>query len=361
MLLWDDMMKNFSSDAFNTLVRMMAGERFLIVHRNVRSASIDLVSRVITLPLWSEETPEVAMFFRMHECAHALFTPPQGYHGQNLKYFKNRLFTSYLNVIEDARIDRLMKRRFKGYAKMYDTGYIHLFRRDFFGTTDIKAINEYNLIDRINVKSKTGFSEIEMKSPEESKLFLKVMSTETFDDVIEATKSVYEHAMGTLEESSKQDLLNGLKRMTKEPEDDTAISVEEEKAIDIEVPDGTAGDKSDTGSANDRLDLDESSYGSDFDLDEAPDEYFDELTPITEEGFRKKLSELADETNCYEDISRESFLDTTLSVKYNVTGYKEMNKIANVLDGVDIEGYQETLKRYEDEVIGDYDDDSDEI
>ena len=58
-----------------------------------------------------------------HEIGHALYTPMKEW--QNA-VDEEKIPHSFLNVIEDARIEKLMKRRYPGLAKDFYTGYKEL-------------------------------------------------------------------------------------------------------------------------------------------------------------------------------------------------------------------------------------------
>ena len=58
--------------------------------------------------------------------------------------------SSYINVIEDARIEKLIKRKFPGLCKSFFRGYWELHEQDFFEVQGLDS-DEITLIDRINL------------------------------------------------------------------------------------------------------------------------------------------------------------------------------------------------------------------
>ena len=50
---------------------------------------------------------------------------------------------SFVNIVEDARIEKLMKRRYMGISKSFYQGYSELFDQDFFNIAD-EDVNEMN-------------------------------------------------------------------------------------------------------------------------------------------------------------------------------------------------------------------------
>ena len=79
-----------------------------------------------------------------HEVSHALFTP-------DIEWYKDRQINpSFVNIVEDARVEKLMKRRYAGISKTFFNGYQELSDKDFFGI-ELKDIDEMNLADKINL------------------------------------------------------------------------------------------------------------------------------------------------------------------------------------------------------------------
>jgi hypothetical protein len=96
----------------------------------------------------------------------------------------------YLNVIEDARIERRQKIRYPGSKRNFALGYKELYDRDFFGIKD-KNLNSLSFLDRANIYFKNGTHLNIQFSPEEKILLKKMENTQTFDDVVRLTDEVY--------------------------------------------------------------------------------------------------------------------------------------------------------------------------
>ncbi len=84
-----------------------------------------------------------------HEVGHALFTPNEDWTAEH------KCPRDFINVIEDARIEKLMKRKYPGLRKSFAGGYKELNDADFFDI-DGKDFNTFSLIDRINLHFKVG-------------------------------------------------------------------------------------------------------------------------------------------------------------------------------------------------------------
>lgn len=165
----------------SNLARLMATENILIEQKKVPTAYFDLKNRVLTIPtLDGNLSSELLDLLLGHEVGHALETPEDGWHHSVMDLKVNR---SILNVCEDARIEKKIKRKFPGIRSSFLKGYRELIEKDFFGIKNLD-INELNFIDRVNLYTKGGPAQGIQFLPEEELLLREVESTETFDDVV---------------------------------------------------------------------------------------------------------------------------------------------------------------------------------
>ena len=68
-------------DVKGNLAKLLATENIIIQHNNVKTASFDVKDRVLTLPIFKEQSGDVYDMLIAHECAHALFTPYEEWQG----------------------------------------------------------------------------------------------------------------------------------------------------------------------------------------------------------------------------------------------------------------------------------------
>ena len=59
----------------STLAKLLATEDLIVEHKQVETASFNVETRVLTLPLWEKATNSVYDMLVGHEVSHALFTP----------------------------------------------------------------------------------------------------------------------------------------------------------------------------------------------------------------------------------------------------------------------------------------------
>ena len=166
------------------LAKLLATEDLIVEHKQVKTACFNVHTRVLTLPMWEKASNTVYDLLVGHEVGHALFTPDENW------LEKVATPPQFVNVVEDARIEKLMKRKYMGLAKTFFKGYQELNDEDFFSISD-ESVADFNLADRANLYIKVGnFVDISFDS-EEQILINKIASTETFDDVLKVAEELY--------------------------------------------------------------------------------------------------------------------------------------------------------------------------
>ncbi len=168
------------------LARLLATENLNIENANVDTACFNVETRTLTLPIWERASDLVYELLLSHECAHAIYTP-------NTDWTElTSVPMDFLNVTEDARIEKLMKRRYPGLKKAFFNGYKELNDDNFFGISDAN-LDKYNLADRTNLYFKIGhFVEIQF-TKKEKELLDEIADAETFEDSIRCAEKLYEY------------------------------------------------------------------------------------------------------------------------------------------------------------------------
>ena len=179
--------KNSNKDI---LAKLMAQENITVIHKSVPTAYFDVKNRTLCCPILKEDmSPELYDLFMGHEVSHGLNTPADGWHDAVCE--KGSMFKGYLNVIEDVRIEKMIKAKYPGLRRSFYKGYSELAGQDFFGTQG-KDLQEYNLIDRINLYFKIGpFTQIEF-STEEQVYIERCNNLVTFEEVMELANELFE-------------------------------------------------------------------------------------------------------------------------------------------------------------------------
>ena len=178
-----------------TLAKLLATEDLIIENKQVETACFNVQTRVLTLPMWEKAGEIVYDMLVGHEVGHALFTPNRDP--------KVKVPQSFLNVTEDARVEKLMKRKYLGLGKTFYNAYQRLFEDDFFELQD-ENVNTLNLADKINLHYKVGPFLAIWFTEDEKKIVDLVGDAETFEDAEHAAEVLYNYCKQQ-EESDEED------------------------------------------------------------------------------------------------------------------------------------------------------------
>ena len=195
---------NFSRDSKSVLAKLLSEENIDVIYTKRESAAFDPETRTLNMPVLTADCPEsVSDLFVLHEVGHARFTPADGWH--TAPTAKGRGYRSFLNIVEDARIEKLIKRKFAGANRRMTEGYNELFSRDFFGISKLEIpLNDLPIIDRINLFTKCGVRlDINFNETEQA-LLDRVMATETWDDVVSVCDDLFAYSK---EEKAMTDIM----------------------------------------------------------------------------------------------------------------------------------------------------------
>lgn len=340
-----------SSQSNDMLAKLLAHENINIVRSNVRTASFDIKNRVLMLPQWKDMSKDAEQMLIGHEVGHALFTSMEKYG----KVFEkeNSHLRGYANIIEDARIESMMKDRYPGLRKTFIDGYKYLSSKDFFGLKG-RDMHKLILIDRINLYFKLGYNCGISFSQEESVFVSRVEKCKSETDVLELASEIYEYSKKKSEEIQTE--LDDILAKNKDADGDESSEYEYDDGdydddLDTEAGEDAAGAsrtrQSGYGDVKDGVDPDpqpETLNNLEKTLAEYADtntmfKYFD---PVFEESYEKYhpviinysrvLSELKGKIEAKEAISKKQVDDFKLStsgmVNYLIKEF-EMKKSAS--------------------------------
>ena len=172
------------------LAKLLATENIKVEHGNYETAAFDPKKRVLYLPIFKWMDGDVYDLLVLHEVSHALNTPADGWHSSGNE--KGSGYKSFLNVTEDARIEKKIKRKYPGASKSMVLGYRELMKNDFFGINHVN-VDGLPLIDRINLHTKGGASMGISFTEDEIKWVDELMSLETFPEIVEFTDRLYDY------------------------------------------------------------------------------------------------------------------------------------------------------------------------
>jgi len=173
-----------SHEIKSQLAKLLATEDLVVENKYVETAQFNVHTRVLTLPVWEKASSQVYDMLVAHEVGHALYTPDND-------WFRHRKISpQFVNIVEDVRIEKMMKRRYAGIAKTFHRGYQELAEDDFF-CIENEDVDKMNLADKANLYFKIGkFVDITFDR-RESVLIQKIGAAETFDDVLDVAEELY--------------------------------------------------------------------------------------------------------------------------------------------------------------------------
>jgi hypothetical protein len=177
------------------LAKLLATEDLVVEHKDVPTAQFNVHTRELLLPMWEKASNHVYDMLVGHEVGHALFTPDEE--------MGVEVPATFLNVVEDVRIEKLMKRKYLGIAKTFYRGYHELHEKDFFEVKD-ENIDDLNLADRVNLYYKVGtFLDVPFTDAE-TKIVELIGKCETFKEVKEAARILYEYCKDEVNDQQSQ-------------------------------------------------------------------------------------------------------------------------------------------------------------
>jgi hypothetical protein len=148
---------NLLQEQKSQLAKLMANENLTIEHQKISTAKFDPKNRILYLPIWTDMIGTTYDLLCGHEVGHALYTPAEGWHDAVTINNKGKNYKNFLNVIEDARIEKRVQRKYPGLKKSFKTAYADLREKDFFGLKGRDA-NKLAFIDRLNLFTKSQYT-----------------------------------------------------------------------------------------------------------------------------------------------------------------------------------------------------------
>jgi len=290
------------------LAKLLANEDVTVIHgKNASTASFNVKTRVLTLPCWMNMSNSLYDMLVGHEVSHALYTPNSESDGwfqiEDLAKALDMPVNTvrlYANVVEDARIERLIKAKFPGLRRDFIEAYNDLVERDLFGlhNTDI---NELPLIDRLNLQFKCGLHtglDVPFTAEERTLWVDRMAGTKTWSEVIDMVRDLLQ-SEGVKNEEQPQlpeegtDGPSGDVGVEEQDEDETPDQPgrqeptderNEEETPEQDSPEGESGDEGESSDTDgDEPGQDEAGAGK------APG--YDAPKPMTNQKLEENISE----------------------------------------------------------------------
>ena len=290
----------------------MATENIIVEQKNVQTAHFNLGNRTLVIPtLKSELSGSLYDLFIGHEVGHALNTPLDGWHDSIKDMDVNR---SILNVCEDIRIEKLIRRKYPGLKMSFIKAYRELLDQDFFGVKG-KDLSVLKFIDRLNLHTKCGASLGIKFDMAETPLLRLAEDAETFEQTVEAAKKIQAYMQ---EQKEKREAQTGGEGDT--PEDE-----------------GESGPSNDIGDE----DGDEMDFGDNEDAMPNGEVSDQELESDTDNAFREKEKDLYQNDGRGDStyVNLPTLNSDDIIVDYKQI-YSEIRKIAGNIDPEKLYNYE---------------------
>ncbi len=330
--------------SLDKLAKLLAAENIMVEHRPIKTAYFDVKNRVLALPMWKQMTETLYHMLVLHEVGHALETPADGWKGaidkvkeEEESAYVAQTFQGYLNVVEDARIERKIKNKFPGSRRDFLEGYDWLHEQDFFSVKP-REINELSLIDRINLYFKLG-ARIRIKFNEEEAVFVKrAEQTLTFDEVVKLAEDLLAYAKKKKEENEDEEeqLSITIKSEDGEDESDEDFDFDDEGEEDTEASSGSEEDDKTESKQNE---------GGDGKLGGSSSKPMEEAT--TDQSMSERMEELLDPSLANRTFSYIHFPKDLTHEEFTVSYRKLLDIInsdlAKAKGGAEVISYRNTL------------------
>jgi hypothetical protein len=319
--------QNIKLDTFkdkSTLVKLLAEEDLQVTYKNVPTAHFDVKAREVVLPIWKDKSEAVMDMMSLHEVGHALWTDMDLIEKGQKKEVKH----SFLNVLEDVRIEKMIQEKYLGSVRVFKKAYTELLEKDFFNING-KDLSKLNLIDRINMHYKNvpnvPFDDNELEWVE------KANKTKTVDDVlnlaVELQEWMYNQEKDTeSDEMFKMDLPFDMKESEDEPEDEKeenkSSNIESQDTDDAEESEDESSGSSNTTSTEDNTDDTEESEDKGFAKSNEGQDEFEGIESLTDSNYMMKQEMASDK-----DALNQVILNIPkINLDKAIIDYKNINK-----------------------------------
>ena len=310
-------------DTKSQLAKLIATENIIIQHNSVSTASFNTKSRVLTLPIFKEQSGDVYDMLIAHECAHALFTPEDGWK----KICDDDELRTYVNVLEDTRIDKKIQKKYPGVVRNYINGFDILEKQNFFGMNNKDLNKELMLIDKINLRSKSSNRLPFIFTTDNNNWLAKVDAIKSFANVVRVAKDLLNWQKKQVEQMKKLPDFDEHPLIKNYELSDDDFD-DEEDTQEIESKEQNEDDKQDE--KNDKRDSEDKGTDNDLKDSEKEKEKEEQKSEATQHASgadgvppEKKLKAI---TNDYFEQKKEQLLDKKTTYTYGTLPSPNFNQ-----------------------------------
>ena len=283
----------------SNLAKLLATENVNVQYRKAKTASFNPTTRTLIIPIMKEMSNDLHDLLVGHEVGHAHDTPKDGWH--DAVHANGNNYKGFLNVVEDARIEKRMKRRYPGLRKSFRNGFDDLMQRDFFGVA-LRNLNTLPFIDRVNLITKSDYTLDILFNPEETVLLDKVKAIETWDDAVRVTNELWAFSKEEMSKLSDHGGHEGFDDSDSDYDDSDSYGEDDPSEDDQDGESGSGEGKS-SGEKNDKSDesaADQKSTES-GDGDDGEDDGYRNILNRIKQSAASDFDQYSDEPVCETD------------------------------------------------------------
>jgi len=330
------------------LARCMATEDIIVEHRSdVPTAYFDTKNRVLGLPVWKDMDDSVYDMLVGHEVSHALHTPADGWQSFVGKGKGSKIRHMFLNIVEDARIERLIKDKFPGIRRDFASAYKTLHGQDLFELKNRTIAVTDELIDRLNLHFKLGLFGLENIpfASDEKQYVTRMSETVTFEDVVALAKELYEKHQDELEDEDENQPQSGSQSQSGDGDeqgqqgqssDDTGDSQDgsqsgsesEEGDEDGEQDGSGSGDGDESGEDSGQSQTDDTDDGESADSENGESQQGgDDESPLDYDDYENDVNAAGASQRTFEKAVQDMNSDEKTTVKYHTLPNLDLSQI----------------------------------
>jgi len=335
----------------STLAKLLAEENISVVHKKVATAAFDVKRRELILPQWKEMPKTIQDLMTLHEVGHALWTSLE----MLLEARERKIEHSFVNVIEDVRIESMIQKRYAGSRKIFRLGYAELIAKNFF-ETEGKDLQKLGLIDRINLHFKKT-PDIYFSS-EERDWVNRVASCKTEAEVLNTAEELYQWIQDNPE--AQEQPQEDQQMMESSGESDEITEGMESSDEDGSVEDETEVTEGDEGKSKEGEETEASSDNSD-EKDSEENETEESKAPTGGKGGSDDKKITATTDDAYNESSKDLLDEDAREINYYqipkvnlddiIVRYDEINtELEQFWTRIDSTVYDRMKKTFSDEV-----------
>ena len=311
--------KNPVSKTTENLAKLMATENITVEFKKVSTPSFELVSRTLTLPLWRDISKETYNMLVAHEVSHALYTPTKEW-GEAASVSEKRRVAA--NVVEDARIEKMIMKKYPGCRFDFLKGYKELHEKDFFGLSK-GGLDDRTLLDRINLYYKSYGNVYVPFSEEENVWINRIDKISSFAEALEIADELIKYDESKKEEDPISNVSDDSALSNDSEELDSTENGSESEDSDSEGEDDGSGSADDDSSESDDNESNSSEEGKD---NEETDDEASENGSITDGDSDEEDSADGSDDKSDDDTESKEVKSSMQSLEEKLTNISESNR-----------------------------------